>query len=49
MKPVTALCGGAGPKTVHKCQAADFLDQFQKEGANPALALTYTRMHLLKY
>lgn len=26
-----------------------FLDQFQKEGANLALALKYTRIHLLNY
>lgn len=34
---------------VDTCHAAFYLEQFQKECANLALALRYTRIHLLDY
>lgn len=51
MKPATAFCrcGGARLRVSQHVPCLLFLDHFQKKGVNPALALKYTRIHLLNY
>lgn len=51
MKPATAFCrcGAYQARTSQHVLGRHFLEQIQKKGANPPLALKYTRIHLTCY